>query len=41
MFIDVVKKSGKDLLEALLIIEGTTSGKSDDERDNLIRSLFL
>jgi len=41
MFIDVVEKSGKDLLEVLLIIEDTTSGKSDDVRDNLIRSLFL
>jgi hypothetical protein len=32
MFIDVVEKSGKDLLELLLIIEDTTSGKSDDLR---------
>jgi hypothetical protein len=41
MFIDVVKKSGKDLLEVLLIIEDTTSRKSENVRDNFIRSLFL
>jgi hypothetical protein len=41
MFIDVVKKSGKDLLEVLLIIEDTTSRKNEDVRDNFIRSLFL